>query len=181
MHPTIESLVQQFQTIEHDVAKFVTETPYDTLYHKDGEAWSAADYFKHMILALKPFVKATEMPKDALIRAFGESNRESRDADTIVTLYKQRIAEGVRAEMAPTILPVSYRLPEGLTDEKAYLVEQWHDAHKRLYAVLEKTEASDYDHLQMPHPAINLLTLREMLYFTTYHNTLHFNDMKALV
>jgi len=53
------------------------------------------------------------------------------------------------------------------------LLEQWSKASSELVLVAEKWNESELDGYLLPHPLIGKLTIREMLFFTMYHNLRH--------
>jgi len=108
---------------------------------------------------------------------FGKSENASMTYDKLVAIYQKMIDEGLRAEFAPSVTPVNYRMPEGITNIKTYLVETWDDANQRVVSALENWSEEDLDVYRLPHPAIGAITVREMLYFTVHHNRLHGNDI----
>ncbi len=174
-------LIKQVQHIEVSIFDLITHASPNDLGQKGDGGWTALDYFKHLILSVKSIVKAGEMSKDILIKSFGASGRASRPYETIVDIYDKRLKAGVRAEDSPAQTPSTYRVPAGTRDDTVYMLKDWVDSHKRLYKVVEGLKSVDLDMIQLPHPAIGLITFREMIYFTVYHNTLHWHDIDALV
>ena len=86
--------------------------------------------------------------------------------------------EGMKAEEYERVTPMFYRFPEGTVNARVFLLQSWEDANQRLIAATNGWTESELDTLQMPHPAIGMVTLREMLFFTIYHNTLHWHDIQ---
>ena len=175
---TKTDLIAQIRQVQSALAQTVEGLSAEQFDRGSVEAWSAASYLKHLILSVKPFAKALTMPKEQMQSMFGKPERTSRNYEELVAFYKQRLAEGVRAEDFNGVTPVAYRLPEGTEDVKAYLMEVWHDAHNRLLQVLDNWNEDELDSYQLPHPALGLITLREMLFFTVHHNTLHWHDIQ---
>ncbi len=110
---------------------------------------------------------------------FGTPDHPSRSYADLVALYQQALASGIRAEDYPNIVPTEYRMPEGVADVQAYLVQTWNEAHTKLFDGLAGWSEADLDTHQFPHPALGLITARETLFFTIYHNTLHWNDIRV--
>jgi hypothetical protein len=142
------------------------------------ESWSASGYLKHLILSVKPVAKAINLPKDKLVDLFGQPERASVTFDELVGMYTRRLADGIRAEDFDRVTPTFYRIPEGVTDEKAYLTETWYESNQRLLDALHQWDEADLDRYQLPHPAVGMVTIREMLFFTVHHNTLHWDDIR---
>jgi hypothetical protein len=175
-----QGIIEALQQTQVELSDTVQALSAEQFAAAQGESWAASGYLKHLILSNKPFVKGLNLPKEKLGAMFGESTSGSRSYDDLFAVYKGRLSEGIRAENFEKVTPDFYRLPEGITDEKAYFVDTWNETHERLYAALENWEESDLDRYQMPHPAIGNITIREMLYFTIFHNRLHLNDIREV-
>jgi hypothetical protein len=175
------TIIQELRQIQSELSQYVQDLSTEDFERSEGESWSAAGYLKHLLLSNKPFVKGLNLPKDKLASMFGEADAGSRSYDEMVAVYQGRLDAGIKAENYDAVTPDYYRLPEGITDEKAYFVETWNDTHERLYLAVENWEESDLDRYLIPHPAIGKITIREMLYFTIAHNRLHYNDIRNLV
>lgn len=148
--------------------------------HSAAPEWSAAGYLKHLILSVKPLAKALSLPQEKLREMFGAAERPSRSYAEIAAAYSERLAQGVRAEDYSKVTPDSYRFPDDVTDEKRHLIDAWDEANTRLLRAVEGWDDAALDGIQMPHPAIGMVTAREMLYFTLHHNSLHWNDIQRV-
>jgi hypothetical protein len=146
---------------------------------RQREGWSAEAYVQHLLLSIKPFVRVLEMTPAAVQRRFGLPQHGSRPFAGLVALYTRALASGFRAETVEAVLPAAYRYPPDVTDPHAHLLHAWHDSHARLYQALAAWPETALDQAQVPHPAVGLLTVREMLFFTLHHNRLHHADIRA--
>jgi hypothetical protein len=174
-------LIAQLADIQHNLADTVRSASEDRLTVTSGDDWSGADYLKHLILTIKPLAKALSLPPDRLRAMFGQPGHPSKSYDSIVAAYQKRLDEGIRAEDYPVVVPAVYRMPDTVTSLKDYLLETWNDSNTRLLAALDNWDDTDLDAYQLPHPAIGSITVREMLFFTIHHNTLHWHDIQAAV
>lgn len=170
----IEHIASIQQGVRDDIGRMSDEQ------FNDGtvEAWSATDYLKHLLLSVKPVAKGMGFPADVLEKQFDLSRRASISYADLVSAYQKRLDEGVRAEDYDNVVPLFYRFPEGITDKRAYLVQSWNETNQRLITAVQQWSEAELDSLQMPHPAIGMITLREMLFFTIFHNTLHWHDIQ---
>lgn len=173
----IAARLKAVQTSLNDTVTAMTPEQFERV---TGEEWSAADYLKHLILSVKPFARVISMPLDKLHDMFGTADRDSMTYEALVALYHQRLNEGMRAEKVPSVTPVEYRLPPDMTELKSTLLIAWNEGNDRLIAALDKMDEEALDRYQLPHPAVGLITLREMLYFTVYHNKLHCDDIQRV-
>jgi hypothetical protein len=175
---TKQEIIEQLASVQTHVTTDIGRMSEAQFCNGSAESWSAADYLKHLLLSIKPMTKAMGFPAEVLEKQFDRSGRPSRTYAEVMSAYKKRLDEGIRAEDYDRVVPVFYRFPEGTTDERAYLVQSWNETHQRLITETQGWSEDDLDSLQMPHPAVGMITLREMLFFTIFHNTLHWHDMQ---
>lgn len=176
---TKTDVIAALDEISETLSKTIEAMSPEQFTEGSAESWSAADYLKHLILSIKPVAKAFEIPSDRLVKLFGVAEHTPRDYAAIAALYDTRLAEGVRAEDAPSVMPTGYRMPDDVTDEQAYLLATWRESNQRLIRAVEALQDTDLDRHQLPHPAIGMVTFREMLLFTIHHNTMHSRDIQA--
>lgn len=173
-----EDIVERIASIQQGVSNDIVGMSDAQFNSGTTEAWSAADYLKHLLLSVKPVAKALAFPADRLQSRFGLCEQPSRTYAEVVKVYQTRLDEGVRAEDYEKVVPTFYRFPEGTTDERGYLIESWTETNQRLIEAAKGWNENELDTLQLPHPAIGMITLREMLFFTIFHNTRHWHDIQ---
>lgn len=130
-------------------------------YAPEGK-WSAAQQLDHIIRSLKPVNRALGLPKFILRWQFGMANRPSKTYEQLVEKYKRKLQEGGRASGIFVPPPVNTESKETLVKTLSRLVG----------ALCKKTEThteTALDRYILPHPLLGRITLREMLYFTSYH------------
>ncbi|MGB1286326.1 MAG: DinB family protein [Aggregatilineales bacterium] len=138
--------------------------------------WSAAGYLKHLLITMKMFGRGFRMSQEQLATQFGVNDSgESKTFDELVVMYDAKMATGWQA---PTpVVPVNYRMPEGIADEKACLLETWQTVNQQILDLLQNWSEADLDTYQIPHQAIGVITMREMLFFNVHHNREHQQDI----
>lgn len=144
--------------------------PAKDFFHREGEVWSASDNVDHLIKAIKPIAKALGLPKLALHTMFGKPDRASQTYEEICYIYKAEIAKGAVA--GGSFLP-KQEDPADPEERKSAVLGELSKAVEKLVSNLEKYEENALDEVQLPHPLLGNLTMREMLYFTVYHNLRH--------
>ncbi len=174
-----EDILAALEVAKNDVTTVSSALTEEQFLAEHGDTWSAANYLKHLIMSVKPFARALELPPEKMGKTFGQPENGSRTYDEVVSFYKDRLAEGLKAEMAPDFTPDNFRLPEDMgASLQTYLIETWQDGNERLLKNIGTWDEADLDQYQLPHPALGTLTLREMCFFTIYHNGLHGQDIK---
>jgi DinB superfamily len=128
--------------------------------------WSAGQNLEHLYRSIKPLNLAYALPGFILKLMFGKTNRPSKTFDELVTKYKNKLAAGGRASGRFIPPPVLF------ADKEALLKKYTHQKEKLIQKINGWSEEK-LDQYILPHPLLGKLTLREMLYFTIYHNTHH--------
>jgi hypothetical protein len=140
-----------------------------------GGAWSPADNLRHLLKSNRPVLRALQTPKVLLLARFGAGLRASRSYSEVRERYLERLAAGVTAgRFAPRPLGSSDQTGEQRSGLMASLDQ----------VVGDLADAASWwgewplDRLRLPHPALGRLTVREMLFFTLYHNLHHVRNVE---
>ena len=104
--------------------------------------------------------------------AFGSAERPSRDYETVEKDY-QTVLEAQKA----VGMPYRHLNTKG---SKLDLIENLAAVTKELTDVSEQLSEEQLDSVQMPHPLLGLLTVREWLHFTASHTQHHFKIVEKL-
>lgn len=135
-----------------------------------GDAWSPADNVRHLIRSNRPVARALTVPRFVLQLRFGFSRQSSRSYSALRADYREALAGGLQAgSFAPSALPSDRETAA----ERLQILTRWSDSIADLESALEKWSERALDRVRLPHPGLGLLTVREMLFFTLYHNTHH--------
>lgn len=167
----ITELIIALQNANQRVTRWFTEIPAENFFTRHGEIWSASDNLDHLIRSHKPISKALKLPKFTLQAMFGKPERRSKTYEEICDVYKAEIAKGAQA--SGRFLPEQQSPVENAEEKKVELLEQWSKASAELVETAGKWNENDLDGYLLPHPLIGKLTIREMLFFTIYHNLRH--------
>lgn len=163
-------LLSKLKDSNQRVVNWFAEIPAKEFFQREGEVWSASDNLDHLIKSHKPIAKALKLPKFTLRTMFGSPNQPSRSYEAICQVYKDALAAGGVA--SGRYLP-DLQNPTNPESSKNDLLNQFSKASAELISVAEKWSDDDLDGYLLPHPLIGKLTIREMLYFTIYHNLRH--------
>jgi uncharacterized damage-inducible protein DinB len=171
--PEIQSKIQIISSLQDSgrhAQEWFNNLPTDHFFTREAEIWSASDNVDHMIKAIKPIIKALKLPKMALQTLFGKPVDPSRTYEEICAIYSAEIAKGAKA--SGTFLP-KQETPDDAKEKKEELLRQLSMEMDKLISTLEKWQETELDEVQLPHPIIGKITLREMLFFTIHHNVRH--------
>ena len=167
---TKSELITALKDSNGRVLNWFTEISAKDFFTRHGEVWSASDNIDHLIKSHKPITKALRLPKFTLQAMFGKSENPSRSYEEICKIYRNEIAKGAQA--SGRYLP-NQENPENSEEKKEELLVQFSRAGAEFVSVAERWTENNLDRYLLPHPLIGKLTIREMLYFTIYHNLRH--------
>ena len=138
----------------------------------DGSAaWSSGQHLGHLVVSIAAVNQAFKVPKMALRLTFGKPNRPGRDYDQVVQRYQERLSAGGRASgrYDPNPIPAKKR-PK--------LIEKLRNEGQNLAKNCQKWKEEDLDRYLVPHPLLGKMTIREVLFFTVYHNRHHLKSLQ---
>ena len=135
------------------------------------QKWTAAEHLEHIVLCIKPLLRALSMDKLALEQNFGLSGRSSKSYEAILNKYLAKLNEGGKA-------PERYVPSSEEPVQKETLIGRLSNMLADLYSRIESFSEEELDSLMLPHPLLRNITLREMLYNTIYHVVHHHEQAK---
>ena len=135
-----------------------------------GEAWSPADHVRHLVKSNRPVAAALRVPRLFLLLRFGIARRPSQRYDGLVATYRGALAGGLKAgRYAASPLPAERQTAE----ERQRALASLDETLAAVARALARWGERALDRLRLPHPGLGPLTVREMAFFTLYHNTHH--------
>ena len=168
---TKKELIDTLEDSSWRVAEWFTAIPAKDFFIRQREAWSASDNVDHLTRAHKPIAMALKLPKLTLRAMFGRPARASTSYEGLCQNYRDEIAKGAQA--SGRYLPNQQNPDSDAEIKKLRLLAQFSNASRELVAAAEKWTEGDLDDYLLPHPILGKLTIREMLFFTIYHNLRH--------
>ncbi len=156
------AISESFELVATKMASLTDEQ----LHFKPEGKWSAAENLSHLIVSTFPVASALNKSK-MLFRVFGTSKNGSRTYEEMHAFYKEKLGDGVDA----TGTGYGPRA-EDLSDLQKML-ENWKMIGSKFETRLDKWTEGDLDKYRLPHPVMDKLTFREMLFFTHFHNLIH--------
>jgi hypothetical protein len=151
----------------------------DELWAPQGAAWSPAEHVRHLTVSAAAVARGMEISLPILWLLFGRAGRGSRSFEVVRDTYLERLAAGAKA--SGRYLPAAGPSPAagGALTPRDQLLEEFRRASRRLLAAVERWHEVDLDRFRLPHPILGRLTVREMLFFTVYHQAHHLNRLLA--
>lgn len=166
-----DTIILCLQKLHEEGARFYGSIPVSRFFDRSLSAWSPAENLEHLIRSVKPVVQAMRLPKVLLQLLFGTAPAPSRSFNAIKEEYSRELTKGAQA--TGRYLPTQTGLPTNLEVAKTQLLSQWARVGQELIYSVKTWNESELDKYVLPHPILGRLTIREMLFFTLYHNTRH--------
>lgn len=135
------------------------------------DKWSLGQNLEHIYLSIKPLAGLKAAPKFFIKTSYGKAKKGSRSYQETVDFYKSFLDNGGKASDKYVPSPVTF-------DRKEELIKKIDYTLSEILASMDKFTEKDFDELQLPHPLMGKLTMREMFYFTAYHVTHHHEIVK---
>lgn len=142
-----------------------------------GTAWSPAENVRHLSKSVRAVQQGMRLPPILVNWIFGTTDEPARSYETIRTIYLERLAKGASAgRFAPESKPA----PADPSTERARIMRVHAASIEALTARVAKWSEANMDYHVLPHPLLGPLSVREMLFFTVYHNTHHVLNVQRL-
>ncbi len=169
-----DELVAAFGDVHNEVAELFRSVPREGFFQRPAEeVWSPAENLIHLIRSVKAVASGMRYPRLLLVVLFGAARKSSRRCGEMVEVYQGQLARGARAGgryVPPSFEPADAE-DAGRSRQRALV--GWERTGGVLVAALERWNESALDRYLMPHPLLGKLTVREMLFFTLYHDLHH--------
>ncbi|MEO1084546.1 MAG: DinB family protein [Acidobacteriota bacterium] len=165
-------LRRQLQHLEGEIAEYLEASFEDeAFFEPQGDHWAPSGHIRHLSKSIRPLAKAMGLPKLMLRLRFGTSKNGSRDFEAVRTQYQEALASGVAqaggygpSSATPDLTPAEWR---------AQIMGHFRTAGQQLDTAIGGWSERQLDTLRLEHPILGPMTVRELLYFTLYHNAHH--------
>lgn len=135
--------------------------------------WTPAENIQHLVTSTRMTTMAFALPKFVHVMLYGKPGRTSHGYSKVIDNYKKKLEQGAEATglYIPKKTDYSRDALKGKLDN---------EAGKLIRALDKKWTDEQLDHYVVKHPILGLLTVRELAYFTIYHNGHHFSTVQQI-
>lgn len=165
-------ILRELRRVHAESETYLRAMPAAEFIRAQGEKWSPAEHARHLAKSVRPLGMALGLPRFILWLRFGRASAGSRPFGVIREAYRARLAEGVQAGR---FAPSAQSAPADAEAYRENVLAAWNAANAELQARVGAWDETALDRYRLPHPALGKLTVREMLFFTLYHNAHHLN------
>ncbi|MFK7934721.1 MAG: DinB family protein [Saprospiraceae bacterium] len=145
------------------------QTAYDTIPH--GDKWSAAGHHEHIMLSNAASATALKQPA-AFFARFGALDRAPLNYQDLKSTYQEK---SKRVVLKPSS---KYAPTANAPKSREELLTSWKMVQTKLNERLNKWSDEELEKAVLPHPAVGLMTMKEMMLFTIYHTWHHIDGME---
>lgn len=151
------------------------ESQSDNLFDKapSVDKWSTGEQLEHLIKSVTPINLGLVLPKKVLKWKYGTTERDELSYDQLKNLYQSKLTDGAKATTPYIPKPIS-------SSRKEELLKKYRSEKKKLIKVLGKWDENNISVIVAPHPILGNLTIRELMFFTIYHNYHHLENIKSI-
>jgi hypothetical protein len=140
--------------------------------YSDDQKWTAGQQLEHIVLSVRPLVQFFSLDKTIIEQRYGTTSRQNRSYEDLLGNYIEKLTAGGKA-------PDKYVPETNSINERENLIEILETLTKELISKIETFSDQELSSLQIPHPLLENLTLREMLYNAIYHVEHHLVQVKS--
>jgi hypothetical protein len=169
-----DEIVRELRAVQNQSREFWDSFSTAEFFAPFGDAWSPADNVRHLLKSNRPVARALGTPKALLALRFGASLHASVPYSELRARYLALLATGVTAGR---FTPAPLNPSEQSEEHRRSLMTTMDMVYENLTTAASRWREWQLDRLRLPHPALGKLTVREMLFFTIYHNTHHVENV----
>lgn len=167
-------IIQSLQASFDQVTACIESTPDEIFYHKKNGKWSIAENLSHLIQSAKPVASVLKKNKLLLV-GFGISLSGSDKFETLRSNYLLKLSQGSAPKNGGGFISKNVN-----SNSKEKFLESWNLIGSKFPDRINLWSENTLDRFKLPHPLLGKLTVREMLFFTVFHNEHHLRTMKQL-
>ncbi len=166
-----KELLAALQSIHRQAAELFDAVPEGEFFRRPAEdVWSPGESVIHLVKSVKAVADGMKLPR-LLLRVLFGAGGSSRTYGDVRESYLEALAGGAVA----TGRFVPSAPPQGGSgaQSRSRALAGWRRAGDSLEKAVRKWSEADLDKYRLPHPVLGKITVREMLFFTHYHDRHH--------
>lgn len=171
-----DELIAALESVHREAAELFASFAADDFFRRpEPEVWSPGENVIHLIKSVKAVANAMREPK-LLLRLFFGTAGGSRSYAEVRERYLEVLADGAVA--SGRYLPPRAPAAGEAEASRARALAGWQQAGDSLVTRVGKWSEEALDKYRLPHPVLGKLSVREMLFFTHYHDLHHMETVR---
>lgn len=169
-----EEIVKELGTHYGAFVDFVEGLNEEQLRFRTENKWCAHQQLTHIVLCVKPLAQVYSMPEQMIEQTFGRTSRQNLSYDEVLKSYKEKLTDGGTAPKQYIPNPEKEKsAPELIVSLKRHI--------SNLSEKVQQMDENTLEQLQIPHPLLKKISLKEMLYNAIYHVQHHQKKAKEVL
>ncbi|MEO6324751.1 MAG: DinB family protein [Thermoanaerobaculia bacterium] len=157
------------RSLHVETERYLERIPPQVFVRPQGDKWSPADHVRHLSKSNFPVAQALKLPR-VLLRALFGKGKASLSFEEMRVSYRAKLEAGAKAGR---FAPVPKPRPGDPEAWRREVLEKYRLSADSLRTGIARWSEAELDAYRLPHPLFGKLTVREMLFFTLYHNAHH--------
>ena len=171
MIKTKQQIIAELGDSFNSLADICTQVKHEHFNISNDGKWSAGENIQHLVNATKMTNVAFNVPKFVHVLLYGKPGRTSHSCSKVIDNYQKQLEHGAKA--SGPYIPKKRDYQRELLQQRIKV-----QGDKLIAAINNKWTEEQLDKYVIKHPILGLLTLRELAYFTIYHNGHHIDTIK---
>lgn len=168
-----DEIVNLLEEKHQELLDWLNYQPKENWEKGPDNKWTTAQQVLHLVNSLQLLNNALSYPRFFLKYKFGVCNRPTRDNNTIVERYQQKLKEN--QDKAANF---NKKLKKPLQKNRERLLNRLQIQNKKLQYKVKRISNLNLDTLVIPHPLMGKMTIREIVMWTAHHTAHHTNILK---
>lgn len=171
MIKTKQQIIAELGDSFNSLADICTQVKHEHFNISNDGKWSAGENIQHLVNATKMTNVAFNVPKFVHVLLYGKPDRTSHSCSKVIDNYQKQLEHGAKA--SGPYIPKKRDYQREVLQQRIKV-----QGDKLIAAINNKWTEEQLDKYVIKHPILGLLTLRELAYFTIYHNGHHIDTIK---
>ena len=171
MIKTKQQIITELGDSFNSLADICTQVKHEHFNISNDGKWSAGENIQHLVNATKMTNVAFNVPKFVHVLLYGKPGRTSHSCSKVIDNYQKQLEHGAKA--SGPYIPKKRDYQRELLQQRIKV-----QGDKLIASINNKWTEEQLDKYVIKHPILGLLTLRELAYFTIYHNGHHIDTIK---
>ncbi|SMB95100.1 DinB family protein [Deinococcus hopiensis] len=169
------AVLKALEQVEGEWALCANDLPLETFFREPAPGrWSPALHLRHLTLTHGRVAVGLRTPRPVVRTLFG-SPQTARSYQELREAYRAALAAGGKAPARYIPRPD----PRTGAETRVAVLRDYAQAAQNLRAALERWSESALDAHALPHDLLGKISVREMVFFTLYHDHHHLDGVRA--
>ncbi|WP_375240393.1 DinB family protein [Polaribacter sp.] len=159
-----KEIIELLQTNLDILIDWLEKQPKEIWEKGPSDKWTTGQHVLHLVNSFQLLNKALNFPRFFLKHKFGLCNRETRDYDTVVKNYQNKLKGN-----EDKARKFNSKLKKPSLKSRKKILRKLSLSNKKLQNKVRRRSDLNLDRLVIPHPLMGKMTIREIVMWSAYH------------